>query len=153
MPETVIELFEKFYDALPASVHDDLSFMMVVLSDEDLVTDELEGIDEQARALFRAQTIMGRLSNLINAVSIFDVYFALNASERFSLDTSPDECDSPQRDLVLCPPHNRYADRIQAIRSSKQLWADLRRTTLSPEAIAAALVSTNSTTYGNALRQ
>ena len=54
MPETLLSVFEGFCDDLPETVRDDLLFMMVMLSDEDLVVDELDDIDERARALFGA---------------------------------------------------------------------------------------------------
>jgi hypothetical protein len=128
MSKTLLNVFEEFYDDLPATVHYDLSFMMVMLSDEELAADESETMDERARSLFGARTFVGSLSNLINAVSIFDVYFALDTNERFGFDGSqPDP----------------YADQRQAILASKQVWMELRRTSLSPEAIAAALVATN----------
>jgi hypothetical protein len=50
MQETLLNVFEGFCDDLPETVRDDLLFMMVMLSDEDLVVDELDDIDERARA-------------------------------------------------------------------------------------------------------
>jgi hypothetical protein len=132
MSKTLLNVFEEFYDDLPATVHYDLSFMMVMLSDEEFVADESETMDERARSLFGARTFIGSLRNLINAVSIFDVYFALDTNKRFGFHGS-------QRD--------HYADQRQAILASKQVWMELRRTSLSPEAIAAALVPANSTTH------
>jgi len=58
MSETLLNVFERFCDALPDTVRDDLLFMMVMLSDEDLVVDELDDIDERARALFAARTFI-----------------------------------------------------------------------------------------------
>ena len=88
MPETLLNVFEGFFDDLPETVRNDLQFMMVMLSDEDLVVDELDDIDARARALFGARTFIGRLGNLISVVSIFDVYFAMDPSERFGWDGS-----------------------------------------------------------------
>jgi hypothetical protein len=145
MPETLLNVFEGFCDSLPESVRHDLLFMMVVLSDEDLVVDELDDIDRRARALFGARTFVGRIGNLINAVSIFDVYFALDADERFGLKGSQSDRSSPQSEMGQSPVLNRYADRRRAIVAAKQVWMELRRTTLSPEAIATVLAPMNST--------
>lgn len=78
MPETSLDVFEGFCDDLPETVRSDLLFMMVMLSDEDLIVEELDDIDERARALFAARTFIGRIGNLISAVSIFDIYLALD---------------------------------------------------------------------------
>jgi hypothetical protein len=144
MPETLLNVFEGFCDDLPEAVYSDLRFMMVMLSDEDLVVDELDDIDERAHALFGARTFIGRLGNLISAVSFFDVYFALDPRERFGVDGSQSERGGPQSDVIQSRIHNRYADRRRAVLAAKQVWMELRRTTLSPEAIATALVPINS---------
>jgi hypothetical protein len=128
MSETLLNVFEGFCDDLPETVRDDLFFMMVMLSDEDLIVDELDAIDQRARALFGAQTFLGRIGNLISAVSIFDVYFALDPNGRFASDVTQSRI------------YDRYDDRRRAILAAKQVWMELRRTTLSPEAIATALV-------------
>jgi hypothetical protein len=143
MSETLLNVFERFCDELPDTVRDDLLFMMVMLSDEDLVVDELDDIDERARALFAARTFIGRIGNLISAVSIFDVYFALDPNERFGFDGPQPECSRQQSDPTQSRAHDRYADRRRAILAAKQVWMELRRTTLSPEAIATALVPIN----------
>jgi hypothetical protein len=140
MPETLLNVFEGFCDGLPETVRD-------VLSDEDLVVDELDDIDERARTLFRARTFIGRIGNLISAVSIFDVYFALDPSERFGSDGSQREGGDPQTDVTQSRVLSRYADRARAILSAKQAWMELRRTTLSPEAIATALSPANVTPH------
>jgi hypothetical protein len=147
MPETLLNVFEGFCDDLPETMRHDLLFMMVMLSDEDLVVDQVDDIDERARALFGARTFIGRIGNLISAVSIFDIYFALDPSERFGLDGSQYERGGPQSDVTQSRIHNRYVDRRRAILAAKQVWMELRRTTLSPEAIAAALVPINSTPH------
>lgn len=137
MPDTSLKVFEMFCDDLPETVRDDLMFMMMALSDDDVVVDELDDIGGRARALFEARTFVGRMGNLINAVSIFDVYFALDADERFGLNRSQ---SGLQSDMAQSPVLDRYADRRRAIVAAKQVWMGLRRTTLSPEAIATALV-------------
>ena len=95
MLKTLLNVFETFCDDLPETVRDDLQFMMVMLSDEDLTVDEVGNIDERARALFGARTFIGRIGNLISAVSIFDVYFALDPGQRFGLDELAARIRSP----------------------------------------------------------
>jgi hypothetical protein len=143
MPETLLNVFERFCDELPETVREDLLFMMVMLSDEDLVVGELDDIDERARALFGAQTFIGRVSNLISAASTFDVYFALDPSERFGSGGPQRDGGEEQNEATRSRVHDRYADRRHAILAAKQAWTELRRTTLSPQAIAAALMPIN----------
>ena len=57
----MLNAFETFCDDLPETVRDDLQFMMVMLSDEELMPDELGDIDARARALFGARTFIGRI--------------------------------------------------------------------------------------------
>jgi hypothetical protein len=128
MPETLLNVFEGFCDDLPETVRDDLLFMMVMLSDEDLVVDELDDIGERARTLFGARTLIGRIGNLISAVSILDVYFALDPNERFGSDGSQPECDGrklTQPDLaftaVMPTAHGPYCRR------SKHGWSCVAR--------------------------
>ena len=148
MPETLLNVFEGFCDNLPETVRDDLLFMMVMLSDEDLVVDDLDDIGERVRTLFGARTPIGRIGNLISAGSILDVYFALDPNERFGSDRSQPECDGLQIDTTRSRIHGSYSDRARAILSAKQAWMELRRTTLSPEGIAAALLPANATLQG-----
>jgi hypothetical protein len=148
MSETLLNVFERFCDELPDTVRDDLLFMMVMLSDEDLVVDELDDIDERARALFAARTFIGRIGNLMSAVSIFDVYFALDPNERFGLDGWQREDAGSQSHATQSRLHNHYVDRSRAILAAKRIWLELRRTTLSPEAIATALLPVNATQHG-----
>src|ERR1700753_2482684 len=85
MSEALLSELERFFEGLPPTVRDDLAFMMVALSDENLVVHEVHDLyDQPAHRLFTAQTTIGRLGNLINAVSIFDVYFAMDASRRYA---------------------------------------------------------------------
>lgn len=140
MLESSLDVFEGFCDDLPETVRNDALFMMVMLWDEDIIVEELDDIDKRARALFGARTFVGRMGNLISAVSIFDVYFALDPSERFGSDTSQRESCRPEGNVIQSRIHDGYADRRRAILAAKQVWMELRRTTLSPEAIATALV-------------
>ncbi len=78
------------------------------------------------RDLFQAKTRIGRLGNLIQAVSIFDIYFAMDAGERF---------DTHRKAALY-----RYANQIGAIEAAKQRWRELRATKFTPAAIAAALI-------------
>jgi hypothetical protein len=148
MPKTLLNVFETFCDDLPETVRDDLQFMMVMLSDEDLTVDEVGNIDERARALFGARTFIGRIGNLITAVSIFDVYFALDPGQRFGLDDSPRESDRPESNPNQSVIRGRYSNRSKAILAAKQKWIELRHTTLSPEAIATALTPIKPTPHG-----
>lgn len=147
MPDTLLNVFEEFCDDLPETVRDDLLFMIAMLSDEDLIAYELGDIDERARALFGARTFIGRIGNLISAVSFFDVYFALDPNERFGLDGLQREDGGSQSEVTQSRIHNHCADRSRAIFAAKQVWMKLRRTTLSPESIATALVPINSTPH------
>jgi hypothetical protein len=63
------------------------------------------------------------MGNLINAVSIFDVFFALDADQRFGLNKSQ---SGLQSDIAQSPVLNRYADRRRAIVAAKQVWKGLR---------------------------
>jgi hypothetical protein len=146
MSETLLNVLEEFCDDLPETVRDDLFFMMVMLSDEDLVVDEVDDIDQRARAMFDAQTFIGRIGNLISAVSILDVYFALDPDERFRLNGSQREYGSRQSDGTQSRVRDRYVERRRAILAAKQAWTGLRRTSLSPEAIAIALGPANAAT-------
>ena len=128
MAGSLVEEFEGFFDDLPPSVRSDLWFMMVMMSDENLVFDDpAEACEREARELFRAQTEVGRIGDLIYAASVFDIYFAMNAGERFG---SRDEAQ---------PGAHRYAGQTAAIEASGQVWRHLRATKFAPAAIAAAL--------------
>jgi hypothetical protein len=127
MSETLVEDFETFFIELPAEVRNDLWFMMVILSDENFVfQDGADVYERAAQSLFQAKTRIGRLGNLIQAASIFDIYFAMDTGERFDAD----------RNAALY----RYADQIGAIEAGKQRWRELRATKFTPAAIAAALI-------------
>jgi|SRR5262245_47596796 len=119
--ESLMGELEYFYDELPVAVRRDLSFMLVSLSDENIVAHEHEQDYEAiVRGLFAARTPIGRLSDLITVVAIFDVYFAIDARRRF------ERADA--------------TDRIDAIEAAGRDWARLRSGTLAPSAIAAALM-------------
>jgi hypothetical protein len=73
----------------------------------------------------------------------------LDPAERFGLDNSSPMSGGLEVDAAQFRIHNRYADRSNAILLAKQAWTELRRTTLSPEAIATALAPANATTHGD----
>jgi hypothetical protein len=144
--ETLLEDFELFFVGLPDNVRDDLSFMMVVLSDESFVVREVGDVYERAlQGLLRANTRMGRVGNLIRAVSVLDVYFALNVRDRFG----------PQRRSANVPnasaSRGPYTEEIDAIKAAKRHWLELRATKFTPAAIAAALIPTASPPKGTRL--
>ena len=142
MSDTLQKLLELFFDELPATVQDDLSFMMVVLADESLVVQDVQDVyDIPAQRLFTAQTPIGRLGNLITAVSVFDVYFAMDAQRRFAPKPNGRRPAPATRAEIggIASLLDAYADQIDAISAARQRWAELRRTRLTPAAIAAAL--------------
>ena len=119
---------EYFYDELPPDVRRDLSFMLVNLSDENIVDPEqAQDCDAVARSLFAARTRIGRLSDLITVAAIFDVYFAMDWRWRLNAGES-------------APGRAAAADLIDAIEAAACDWAELRATNLAPAAIAAALL-------------
>jgi hypothetical protein len=136
MSETLLEDFEIFFIELPAAVRNDLWFMMVILSDENFVFHDGTDINERAaRGLFQAKTRIGRIGNLIQAIAIFDVYFAMDAAERFDPDRS---AARPARKGQIALHH--YADQISAIATARQRWNELRATKLTSAAVAKALI-------------
>jgi hypothetical protein len=141
MSEALLNALEQFLDELPTTVRDELSFMMVALSDESaLVHGAQDAHDGAARQLFNAQTPIGRLSELINAVSIFDVYFAMDARRRFDLKRSGPRSGLPgRRTTSVSSIFDAYAGQADAIETARRRWAELRRIRLTPAAIAAAL--------------
>lgn len=142
MSETLLEDLEQFFAGLPATVRDDLSFMMVVLSDENqVVYDVGEVYARSARGLFDARTRIGRIANLINAVSVFDVYFAMDANRRFG-PRGPGRRVLHDGGAAVVPDH--YAAWLEAIQAAARQWQELRRNTFTPAAIAAALVPPDS---------
>jgi hypothetical protein len=143
MSESVLGELERFFDALPSWVRDDLSFMMVMLSDEELIlADGDPDFETLARGLFAARTHVGRMADLIAAVSVFDVYFAMSARKRFDL-TRPKLRQALPHDGAgsVSPVLARYAAEADAIADAKRQWTELRGTRLAPAAIAAALAA------------
>lgn len=129
MADSLPDEFETFFTELPPPVRSDLWFMMVMMSDENLVFDDpAEACERAAPGLFQARTPAGRIGDMIYAASIFDIYFAMNPDERFGTNN---EARANSR--------ARYADRTAAIEASGAAWRQLRATKFAPAAIAAAL--------------
>ena len=129
MSESLLKVLEQFFDELPATVRDDLSFMMVVLADESLVVQDVQDVyDIPAQRLFTAQTPIGRLGNLITAVSVFDVYFAMDAQRRFAPKPNGRRPAPAARAETggIASLLDAYADQIDAIGAARQRWAELR---------------------------
>ncbi len=140
MWETLLEDFELFIVGLPDNVRDDLSFMMVVLGDESVVVNEVTEVHERAsQGLFRARSRIGRVGALISAVSIVDVYFAMDVRNRFDADKMRSRRRRPYAGNAELP-RGPYAREIDAIETARQRWLELRSTKFTPAAIAAALI-------------
>lgn len=129
MAVSLLEEFETFFTELPPPVRSDLWFMMVMMSDENLVFDDpAEACERNAPELFQAHTPAGRIGDMIYAASIFDIYFAMNTDERFGT-----------KNEARANSLTRYADQAAAIETSSEAWRHLRATKFAPAAIAAAL--------------
>lgn len=140
MSEELLNDFERFFDELGAPVKDDLCFMIVMLSDENLAVHDLApDYEGAARRLFDAQTRVGQFANLINVVSLVDVYFAIDGRERFQQRESGAR-RSPVKIADARKIPNRYASHVTAIDEARQRWKTLRGTKFAPEAIADALL-------------
>jgi hypothetical protein len=142
MPESLIEEFELFYIELPSNVRRDLSFMMVALSNEDFVFHDPTEVHElAAHKLFNSATRFGVIGDLIYAVSILDVYFAMSVRDRFGTDGTHlrRKRHSSGAANVLS---DFYSTEIEAILMAKRQWLELRATRFAPHAIAAALAPT-----------
>ncbi len=121
MSESVLDDLTNFFENIPDFIRDELCLLLITLSEDELIEQDTD-IDYQsaARTLFNAQTKIGQIGNLITAVGIFDVYFALDVAKRFD---------------KAC-----YAGGLEAIKGAGRQWQALRATRLSASAIAAALV-------------
>jgi len=136
MSESLVEEFELFFVGLPANVRDDLSFMMIMLSDEDLdFHDPAEIYELASKGLFKTATRFGRMGNLIYAVSILDIYFAMNVRDRFGAASQQKRPNGLPAKVSSGP----YAREVDAIRAAKQHWAVLRAKKFTPKKLAAAL--------------
>jgi hypothetical protein len=139
MSESLLETFELFFITLPTTVRNDLSFMLIALFDENfLVIDAEDVYQSAARGLFRAKTPIGRIGELICAVSVFDVYFAMDARERYSGPSAQSRKTPRARDGGIR--RDPYAEQIDDIEAAKQRWLELRTTRFTPAVVAAALI-------------
>jgi len=123
-----------FFDDIPDIVRAELSALMVTLAEDDQLETTMNDYERAARALFNAETRVGRIGNLISAVAIFDVYFAIDHDARFGQQPGLKSNHTPGEAL------DRFATRRDAIGLARQMWQARRDTTLSAAAIAAALV-------------
>src|SRR5262249_1965210 len=92
--------------------------------------------DVPPRHLFGAQTPIGRIGNLINAVSVFDVYFAMDVHRRFALEPNGRR-SAPATGLAALL--DAHATHIDAIDPARHRWTGLRGTRPPPAATAAPL--------------
>ena len=142
MSDALLEDFKRFFNDLPKSVRDDLTFMMVMLSDENLVVHDVAAACETAaRPLFSSETRIGRFAELINAASIFDIYFAMDARRRFAPSrTRRTQSEPPAKAAGVTFILDRYACQVGEIGKVSRQWQELRRTAFAPCAIADALI-------------
>lgn len=141
MSGSMFDAFTDFFDDIPDVVRHELCVLLVTLSDEESPERGPDAdYERETRALFGARTRIGRIGDLINAVAVFDVYFAADTGKRF-------EPSGPRRNVVAGgngsrgAAHNRYGNRLAAIETARRRWLPLRGTTLSSAAIATALMS------------
>ena len=139
MAERLLDEFASFFDGLSDAVRSELSFFLVALTDEGRADGDWGlNYESAARALFDAQTRVGRIGNLIGAAAIFDVYFSADVAKRFeATGRRPPGANGHTTCAMIS---TRYADRLKAIEAAHEEWQALRRTTLSPAAIGAALI-------------
>ena len=133
MSAPILDDLATFFDDIPDIVRAELATLMVTLAEDDQLENTTNDYERAARALFSAETRVGRIGNLISAVAIFDVYFAIDHDARFAAQ-QPRSNNTPGHALA------RFAIRRDAIGVAHQMWQTRRDTTLSTAAIAAALV-------------
>jgi hypothetical protein len=133
---SILDDLATFFDDIPDIVRAELSSLMVTLAEDAQLEHGVNDCESAARALFNAETPVGRIGNLINAVAVFDVYFAMDHDERFAAR----QPGSTKGDHTPGGTLARFAIRRDAIGLAQQMWQTRRETTLSTAAIAAALV-------------
>lgn len=145
MPTNVLQEFADFFDGAPESVRRDLSGLLMALAYDGAVDVEGDVLhDDPVRGLFNGQTHVGKIGDLINAVGVVDVYFALDTAERFRPAGRPPGAALERRKApaaVLAA----YADRLAAVETARRAWLALRAERLSTGAIAVALRTSNGT--------
>ena len=131
MASTIFDEFATFFDELPDTVRRDLSFMMIMLSeDAPAEYDPTLDIESAARGLFRSSSRLGRVADLLKATAICDVYFALDNGH----------CLGTKAAAKAATLRRRYAARREAIDGARRRWQSLRLEALGPGAIGAALI-------------
>ena len=130
---SILDDLVTFFDEIPDIVRAELSALMVTLAADAQLEHGAGDCESAARALFDAETRVGRIGNLINAVAVFDVYFAIDHDARFA-SRLPGSTKNSRAPLA------QFAIRRDAIDQAQQMWQSRRDTTLSTAAIAAALV-------------
>ena len=137
MSASILDDLATFFDDIPDIVRAELSALMVTLAADAQLEHGASEYESAARALFNAETRVGRIGDLINAVAVFDVYFAMDHEARFA----PRQSGSTKNGRAPGDTLARFAVRRDAIGLAQQMWQTLRDTTLSTAAIAAALVA------------
>ena len=136
MSDSILDDLVTFFDDIPDTVRAELSALMVTLAEDDQLESPTSDCERAARALFKSETHVGRIGDLISAVAIFDVYFAIDHDARFAArQPGSTKSDHAPRDALA-----RFAVRRNAIGLAHQMWQTRRDTTLSTAAIAAALI-------------
>jgi hypothetical protein len=143
MPDqNIFDDLTAFFDSVPDVVRAEISLLLVALADEHTVeTEDWSKYEQVARGLFNARGRFGRYGDLINAVAVFDAYFAADPRDRLgpTIERLGLLCaDDGNKQLTLL--RDRYADRLTAIEQARDKWETLRQTRLSSLAISAALM-------------
>jgi hypothetical protein len=140
--QNIFDDLTTFFDDAPDAVRAEISLLLVALTDEHCVeTEDWSNCEQVARGLFNARGRYGCFGNLINAVAVFDVYFAADPHDRLgpTIERLGLLC-ADDGDKQLESLRNRYADRLTAIEQARDKWEPLRHTGLSSLAVSAALM-------------
>src|SRR5215467_2830925 len=95
-----------------------LSALIVTLAEDAQLESPTSDCERAARALFNAETRIGRIGNLISAVAIFDIYFAIDHDARFAAQ----QPGSTKADHAPSDALARFAVRRDAIGLAHQMW-------------------------------
>jgi hypothetical protein len=137
----VLQDFTDFFDGAPQEVRQDLSALLTAFASDGAVGFAGEPSTKDALSgFFAARTPIGKIGDLINAVGVVDVYFALDTGQRFKSAGQNRRSPSVRRPAPIL---DGYADWLTAIETARRNWRTLRTGCLSTEAIAAALHSPN----------
>jgi hypothetical protein len=140
--DRLLDFLIRFFNGQPDVVRGEVSLVMAALSEEKFIyLNEEFDYEYAVRGLFSAQTHFRRLGNLINAVAVFDVYFAGDPKLRLgSLLARYNQLCSARRDPSLEAARDRCAEHLAAIERARVEWARLRNAELTTAALSAALV-------------